>query len=90
MGYYSSRCPFRYFPVFHLTYLPFSHLSSVEEGIPMRLLTSHSLQIHQQEDIRVPHTLLELEENRHLHYALQDLESIVDEVGRKSTGAVEE
>lgn len=72
------------------TCLPLSHLSSVEEGIPMRLITSHSLQIHQQEDIRVPHTLLELEENRHLQHALQELESIVDEVGRKSTGARKE
>lgn len=54
------------------TYLPLSHLSSVEEGIPTRLITSHSLQIDQQEDIQVPRTLLELEENRHLYHALQD------------------
>lgn len=53
----------------------------------MRLITSHSLEIDQQEDVRVPSTLLELEENRLLHHALQDLESIVDEVGRKSTEA---
>lgn len=52
----------------------------------MRLITSHPLQIDQQEDIRGPRTLLELEENRHLHHALQDIESIVVEVGRKSTG----
>lgn len=89
VGYYSCRCP-GIFLFSTSTYLPLSHLSSVEEGIPVRLITSHSLQIDQQEVIRVPRTLLELEENRHLHHALQDLESIVDEVGRKSTGAGEE